>query len=199
MADAFIKAGTLGSIAERRQRKDFVAHGDGHEPSGALVVLVNRHTAGAAELVAAAIKNLGRGIVLGEPTAGAGVIDRLFEIQRTMRRNPPKDRDVVQNILDDVKPPTPKDEREGDPLGLYLTTGRLFAAGGAVIEGAGVQPDVEMTWPAGERSQADEDCVLQFAEALIAGARDPQRSTLLSTAKTLPAEAVCRSAGFRGL
>jgi hypothetical protein len=199
VADAFIKVGTLGSIVGRRQRKDLVAHGDGHEPGGALVVLVNRRTAEGSELVAAAIKNLGRGIVLGEPTAGEGAIDQLFAIQRTLRRNPPKDRDVVQNTLDDVKPPTPVDDPEGDPLGLYLTTGRLLAAGGAEIERAGVQPDVEMAWPTGAGSGPDKDCLLQFATALITGASDPQRSTLLSTAKTLPAEAACRSAGLRGL
>ena len=160
---------------------------------------MNRRTAAAAELVAAAIKNLGRGIVLGEPTAGAGTIDQMFEIPRIRRRDPPKDRDVVQNILDDVPPPKPVDELEGDPLGLYLTTGRLLAAGGAEIERAGVQPDVEMTRPTGEGSRPDQDCMLQAAEALIVRARDQERSTLLATAKTLPAEAACRSAGLRGL
>ena len=42
-------------------------------------------------------------------------------------------------------------------------------------------------------------CLRQFAEALIARTRDPERSTLLSTAKTLPAEAAGRSGGLRGL
>ncbi len=189
VADAFIKAGSLGSFAGRRQRKDFVAHADGHEPGGALVVLVNRQTAAAAEFVAAAVKNLGRGIVVGEPTAGAGTIDQMFEIPRPWR-----------HTLDNVPPAKSVDELlEGDPLGLYLTTGRLLAAGGAEIEGAGVQPDVEMAWPTGEGSRPDEDCLRQFAEALIARARDPERSTLLATAKTLPAEAACRTAGLRGL
>lgn len=199
VADAFIKAGTLGSFAGRRQHKDYVARADGHEPSGALVVLVNRRTAAAAEFVAAAVKNLGRGIVVGEPTAGAGMIDQMFDIPRTRRRDPPKDRDVVQNVIDNVPPPKPVDELEGDPFGLYLATGRLLAAGGAEIERAGVQPDVEMAWPSGEGSRADGDCVRQFGEAVIARARDAERSTLLSTAKSVPAEAACRSAGLRGL
>ena len=199
VADAFIKVGTLGSFAGQRQRKDYVAHADGHEPGGALIVLVNRQTAAAAELVAAAVKNLGRGVVVGEPTAGAGMVQQLFEIPSTRRRDPPKDRDVIQNTLDDIPPPKPLDQLERDPLGLYLTTGRLLAAGGAQIEGAGVQPDVEMAWPSGEGARPDEDCVVQFAEALIARARDAQRSTLLSAAKTLPAETACRSAGLRGL
>ena len=56
-----------------------------------------------------------------------------------------------------------------------------------------------MAWPTGEGARPDEDCLRQFAEALIARARDPERSTLLSTAKTLPAEAACRLAGLRGL
>ncbi len=90
------------------------------------------------------------------------------------------------------------DDLEGDLLGLYLTTGRLLAAGGAEIEHAGVQPDVEMAWPPGQHRQPDEDCVRQFAEALIARARGPERSTLLATAKTLPAEGLCRSVGLRG-
>jgi C-terminal processing protease CtpA/Prc len=188
VADAFIRAGTLGSIAGRRQRKDYVARSSGHEPGGALVVLVNRRTAAAAELVAAAVKNLGRGIVVGEPTAGAGMIEQMFEIPRARR-----------HTLDNVQPARSVDELlEGDPLGLYLTTGRLLAAGGAEIEGAGVQPDVEMAWPTGEGARPDEDCLRQFAEALIARARDPGRSTLLATAKTLPAEAACRSGGLRG-
>ena len=189
VADAFIKAGTLGSFAGRRQRKDYVAHADGHEAGGALVVLVNRRTAAAAELVAAAVKNLGRGIVVGEPTAGAGTIAEIFEITRARR-----------HTLDNVPPAKSVDELlEGDPLGLYLTAGRLLAAGGAEIEGAGVQPDVAMAWPTGDGLRPDQDCLLQFAEALIARARDGERSTLLSSAKTLPAEAACRSAGLRGL
>jgi C-terminal processing protease CtpA/Prc len=189
VADAFIRAGSLGSIAGRRQRKDYVARSGGHEPGGALVVLVNRRTAGAAELVAAAVKNLGRGIVVGEPTAGAGMIDQMFEIPRPRRHTP-----------DNVPPAKSVDELlEGDPLGLYLTTGRLLAAGGAEIEGAGVQPDVAMAWPTGEGARPDEDCLRQFAEALITRARDSGRSTLLAVAKAIPAEAACRSGGLRGL
>ena len=160
-----------------------VAHSDGHEPGGALVVLVNRRTAEGSELVAAAIKNLGRGVVLGELTAGEGAIDVIFDLPRTRRRQPPKDRDVVQNIIDGAKPSPTGDEPVGEPMGLRLTTGRLLAAGGGEIERTGVRPDVELT---------DDDCLLQFAQALIVQARYPQRSTLLSTAKALPGQTECR-------
>jgi len=36
--------------------------------------------------------------------------------------------------------------------------------------------------------------LLQFADALISQARDSQRATLLSTAKALAPQAICRSA-----
>ncbi len=194
VADAFIKEGTLGTVVGKRQQKALVAHSDGHEPTGALVVLVNRRTAAASEVVAAAVKNLGRGIVVGELTAGAGGIDVLFEIPITRRRRPPEDRDVVQNLIDGVKPPPPEREPLGEPFGLLLTTGRLLAAGGGEIDRTGVRPDVELEW-ADEQSRTGEDCVLRFAEALILQASDPRRSTLLSTAKGLPALGRCRPEG----
>jgi hypothetical protein len=196
VADAFIKGGTLGSIASKAARKELVAHDGGHEPKGALVVLVNRKTASASELVAAAIKNLGRGVVLGEPTAGAAAVRTVFDISVTRRRLPAKDndRDVVQDILDGVERSPPVEERGGDPMGLVLVTGRLLAAGGGEIEGAGVLPDVESPWSAPEPSLSDEDCLRQFADALISQAPDSQRGTLLSTAKVLVRQPMCRPA-----
>jgi Peptidase family S41 len=191
VADAFVQSGTLGSIAGKRQRKDLLANNGGHEPSGALVVLVNRRTAAGAEFVAAAIKNLGRGVVLGEPTAGAASIQITFEIQETRLRRPSSDRDVVQDVLDGVKPSAPQPEPYGEPLGLVLTTGRLLAAGGAEIEGTGVRPDLQPAWPVGQQVPPEEDCLLQFAQALVVQARDPQRPTLLSTANALAGQMMC--------
>jgi Peptidase family S41 len=202
VADAFLKEGVLGSTVSKRERKDLVAHPDGREPAGALVVLVNRRTASGSELVAAAVKNLGRGVVLGELTAGAGSIDVLFDIANTrpqsQRRLPPQnpDRDVVQNILDDVKPEPVKsepvkDELLGDPFGLRLMTGRLLASGGAEIDRTGVRPDVELAGSSGKDAGTDNDCVVRFARTLINQASDSRRSTLLATAKALPIPAEC--------
>ena len=77
VADAFIKEGSLGAALNKErgspQRKEFVARNDGHEPGGALVVLVNHRTAAASELVAAAVKNLGRGVVVGDPVTMAEI------------------------------------------------------------------------------------------------------------------------------
>ena len=204
VADAFIKAGSLGAAVNKergiQQRKEFVARNDGHEPGGALVVLVNRRTASASELVAAAIKNLGRGVVMGDPTAGAATIRVLFDLPKGPLRPAParhvaSDRDVIQDVIDGKEPtPSPppppvQPQRDSELLGLLLATGRLLASGGAEIEGVGVVPDVQPACPAGERVRPDEDCLLLLAQAVIARAKDPQRSTLLSTAKELASPA----------
>jgi hypothetical protein len=197
VADAFIKDGSLGAAVNKgrgsQQGKEFVARNDGHEPGGALIVLVNHRTASASELVAAAIKNLGRGVVLGEPTAGAATIRVLFDIPKGPLRPPPSrhaasDRDVIQDVIDGKAPtpsPSPPVQPEGDRelLGLVLATGRLLASGGAEIEGVGVVADVQPICPAGEPIRPDQDCLLLLAQDLIARAKDPQRSTLLTTAK----------------
>ncbi|HXU63516.1 MAG TPA: S41 family peptidase [Polyangia bacterium] len=202
VADAFIGAGVLGSTVSKRERKQLVAHSDGHEPSGALVVLVNRRTASGSELVAAAVKNLGRGVVLGELTAGAGSIDVFFDMpdapsQLPQRRPAPDpNRDVIQNILDDVKPDPVKAEPIkpeilGDPFGLRLLVGRLLASGGAEIDRTGVRPDVEAAGSTGQEPGTDNDCLVQFAAALMARAGDSRRSALLEAAKGHPIPLEC--------
>jgi hypothetical protein len=174
VADAFIKEGILVSTTTKRGRNDRVAHSDGHEPGGAIVVLVNRRTASGAEIVAAALKNLGRGVVLGEPTAGLASIDVVFELPPTRRR------------------PGEPDDESLESLGLLLSLGRALAPGGAEIAGAGVTPDIQLS-PVTEALRAENDCLLQFADALINQAPDPRRATLLSTARTLAPPAACKT------
>ena len=203
VADAFIKQGALGTAVNGgragQQRKELVARDDGHEPAGAMVVLVNHQTASAAELVAAAIKNLGRGIIVGEPTAGHATIRVLFDIPKgplipiaPRHANPDQDRDVIQDVIDGKapaeSPPTPvQPVADREMLGLVLATGRLLASGGAEIDGVGVTPDLQPSCPADERVRGDGDCLLVLARDVIARAKDARRSTLLSTAKDLAA------------
>jgi C-terminal processing protease CtpA/Prc len=198
VADAFIKDGSLGIVVEKgpvQQRKDLPARNSGHEPEGALVVLVNKRTASASELVAAAIKNLGRGIVVGEPTAGAASVRVVFEISKgRSRATPPPardpSRDVVQDILDgkvSSPPPPVRPQHDDEALGLLLVTGKLLASGGAPIEGAGVVPDLQPT--CGEPARAGDDCLLRIAQEAIVQAHDAQRPALLSAAKAVAAPA----------
>jgi carboxyl-terminal processing protease len=81
-ANLFLDRGTITYLkGQKYPREDFNA--DGQKVISTklpLVVLVNRGTAGAAEIVAAALLENGRGDVLGEKTFGMGSVQKLIEI-----------------------------------------------------------------------------------------------------------------------
>lgn len=124
VADAFIKSGTLVSMVGvgGAQRKDETATDSGHEPTVPLAVLVNQNSASASEIVAGAMKNLDRGVVIGEETFGKGSVQVLFDIP---------------------SPISFGDKSDDDKLGLKLTTAQYLTPGDISIQGVGVVPDIE--------------------------------------------------------
>ncbi len=81
-ANLFLDRGTITYLkGQKYPREDFNADGQKAVSTKLpLVVLVNRGTAGAAEIVAAALLENGRGDVLGEKTFGMGSVQKLIEI-----------------------------------------------------------------------------------------------------------------------
>jgi carboxyl-terminal processing protease len=124
VADAFVKSGTLVSMVGvgGAQRKDETATDSGHEPTVPLAVLVNQNSASASEIVAGAMKNLDRGVVVGEETFGKGSVQVLFDIP---------------------SPISFGDGSDDDKLGLKLTTAQYLTPGDISIQGVGVVPDIE--------------------------------------------------------
>ena len=124
VADAFVKSGTLVSMVGvgGAQRKDETATDSGHEPTVPLAVLVNQNSASASEIVAGAMKNLDRGVVIGEETFGKGSVQVLFDIP---------------------SPISFGDGADDDKLGLKLTTAQYLTPGDISIQGVGVVPDIE--------------------------------------------------------
>jgi len=83
VADQFLRSGRMVSTRGRPTRPmRFDAHPDGCYLDGDLVVLVNRYTASAAEIVSGAIKDLHRGIIVGERTYGKGSVQHVITIRR---------------------------------------------------------------------------------------------------------------------
>jgi carboxyl-terminal processing protease len=124
VADAFIESGVIVSMVGvgGAQRKDEHAtrNGDTKVP---LAVLVSQNSASASEIVAGAIKNLDRGVVIGETTFGKGSVQMLF----------------------DIPSPVPFGNKpDDDKLGLKLTTAQYLTPGDTSIQGVGVTPDVEL-------------------------------------------------------
>jgi carboxyl-terminal processing protease len=85
---------------------------------GPLAVLINRGSASASEIVAGAIQDYGRGLVIGETTFGKG---------------------TVQNLVDLDRWPAGEGKRFGQ---VKLTIAQFFLPGGSSTQNKGVVPDI---------------------------------------------------------
>ena len=117
VASIFIPDGTIVSTAGRAQpRQVYVAKGGAIPTSIPMVVLVNRGTASAAEIVTGALHDRGRAKVVGTHTYGKGVFQ---EIE-----------------------PLPNGGALDFTVGEYFTPSGHNLGGGGVREGAGIKPNV---------------------------------------------------------
>jgi len=85
---------------------------------GPLAVLVNRYSASASEIFAAAIQDYERGVIIGQQTFGKGSVQNLFNLDRVLR---------------------------GDDNGqLTLTIGKYYRVTGESTQNRGVIPDIQL-------------------------------------------------------
>ncbi len=115
VADRFLEDGVIVSTvgtAEGRDEKRAARRGT--EPNYPIVVLVNGSSASASEIVAGALKNLERAVIVGQTSFGKG---------------------SVQLVFPRVTP---------DNAALKLTIAQYLTPGDYSIQGVGVAPDVEL-------------------------------------------------------
>ena len=91
---------------------------------GPLVVLINRFSASASEIFAAAIQDYGRGVIVGQTTFGKGTVQNLYALDQYMRT---------------------EDEKGYGQL--TLTIGKYYRVTGESTQHRGVEPDIELPSP----------------------------------------------------
>ena len=115
-----------GPVVQLRNANGRISRLDDPDPvprssyNGPMIVLVNRYSASASEIFAAAIQDYGRGVVIGQQTYGKGTVQNLYALDQYVRRN-------------------------DDELGqLTLTIGKYYRVTGESTQNRGVIPDIKL-------------------------------------------------------
>ena len=111
-----------GPVVQFREAKGAVQELDDLLPGiyykGPLVVLVDRFSASASEIFAAAIQDYGRGLIIGQQTFGKGTVQNLYDLDHATQSS-----DMGQ---------------------LTLTVGKYYRVTGGSTQLRGVHPDIEL-------------------------------------------------------
>jgi len=124
ISDQFLKDDKLIVYTEGRNkrvapREEFRTKDPTTHPDYPIVVLVNGGSASASEIVAGALQDHKRAILVGQRTYGKGSVQKLFPLQATAGQS-----------------------------GLKLTVAKYFLPSGRSIHGKGVEPDIRVAYQA---------------------------------------------------
>jgi carboxyl-terminal processing protease len=119
VSDAFVEEGTIVTTVgvNGTLREPKLARSDGGEREFPMAVLISSESASASEIVAGALKNLNRAVIVGRQSFGKGSVQVLYDF---------KDRDT------------------GDESALKLTIAQYLTPGDVSIQEVGIVPDIEL-------------------------------------------------------
>jgi len=160
VSDLFLKSGQ--AIVETRARdpresETFRARDDASYPELTVIVLVDEYSASAAEIVAGALQDHDRALVVGSPTYGKGSVQSLFPLSggnflkmTTAKWYTPVGRSIQKENEEDEDGLAAEDtagvSRSGTPMLQDTTRRQPFRTDGGrtVFGGGGIVPDLEL-------------------------------------------------------
>ncbi len=202
VASEFLPRGqVIVSVKGRTEYSEPIVYkSTGSDPASMpLVILINRNTASASEIVAGAIQDHGRGLIVGETSFGKGLVQRIFQLPfntgltlTTARYYTPYGRSLQRDYssgslydyytrhdADDDTPPAPNGNGTRNlesPLTIASPTphpsgpGVQTAVGRVFYGGGGITPDIEIKEPANTPQRLRiAEAVFHFTRQLAAG------------------------------
>jgi carboxyl-terminal processing protease len=157
MSDKFLQKGQIVVSQRGRAFPDQVyraAHGEEGSDKFPIVVIVNRNTASAAEIVSGALQDHDRALIVGETTFGKGLVQTVFQISEntglaltTYHYYTPSGR-LIQRSYDGVSLYdyyyVRDDAKKADKSNLEV---KLTDSGRTVYGGGGITPDEKISVP----------------------------------------------------
>lgn len=169
VADKFLKKGQVIVSHHGRSSPERVyraAHGNSGKDYP-LVVLVNRSTASAAEIVSGAIQDHDRGLIAGETTFGKGLVQTVYPLSEntglaltTAKYYTPSGR-LIQRDYNGVSLYDYYYNREQEENAANNKEVRLTDSGRTVFGGGGISPDVKI--PAIKTTRFEDQLLLKYA------------------------------------
>ena len=136
----FIKTGPVVQVRDIKNRIEQDTDDDPSMPwTGPMAVLVDRFSASASEIFAAAIQDYGRGLILGTQTYGKGTVQSAIDLDRVIGNS-------FSKLLANVKGKSESVKTDGQPVGygqINLTIAKFYRINGSSTQHKGVVPDIQ--------------------------------------------------------
>jgi carboxyl-terminal processing protease len=173
VSDAFLTSGVIVSTRGRGREiiHEYSARRAGTRPRWPIVVLINENTASASEIVAGALRDHGRAVLVGVRSFGKGSVQNVFELPggsalklTTSRYYTPSGRSIqAEGIAPDLVAEQPRADGDPKPIREEELEGHLAAqskggakkpAGKQAPEATGEVPKIFTEDPQGQRAYA---------------------------------------------